>query len=237
MKMKPSLFRSVFVKCLAISALVLGLHSQKAEAKIINLYLDLYPGLTLSPSAFSLPTEENYNGDDLYHSQTSANSLGFHLGGRAGLDALIFTAQLRFDQYLDVTDGSRFSGTLGQLVGGFHFAVIDNESLRFHLNILGGLVFGLGLNPQYPIDRDQISKFGFTGELEFRLPNECLASSPAWWLVTMSLDLIQFEPPPWTSYKTTPMDFMCLPGLVSDSIFLDFNLFGDRFLFLPTQLA
>ncbi len=166
MKTKSLLFSRFLLPTLfGFFVLSIFAFSPKAEAKILNLYLDAYPGMVAS-GVIGLPEGSNYQGEELYRSQHTAYNMGFHVGGRAGLDVLIFTTQLRFDQYLNLNEGGKFSGTLGQLVGGFHFRPINNSGVVLHLNILGGIVFGLGLSPQIPINVDQISKFGFTGEAE-----------------------------------------------------------------------
>jgi len=131
------------------------LHSQTAQARLIELYADAYLGgmYGTEPKFNSTVTRkpDGTQGNDFFHDQS-----GGLLGLRAGVEVLYTDIYFQFDQFLTPYG---FSGSTLQAMLGWDLG-IGSGKWTGTLGAFGGMVFGFPYTPHLPIDTNQIATIG-----------------------------------------------------------------------------
>ncbi len=156
----PGLFASRI--SLLVGALALLLYSQRAEARLLELYADAYLGGMYGTEPKFCTTcytakPDGSHGDDFFHDQS-----GGLIGGRVGIEIFFTDIYIQFDQFVT---GNGFSGSTLQPMIGWDFG-IGSGTWTGTLGAYGGMVFGFPYTPHFPIDTSQIATIGAAGEVQ-----------------------------------------------------------------------
>lgn len=149
-----------------LTGLSATLSEGRAEAKILELYGDVYLGgmygtepkfknasiITAEPSPMG-----QYMGADYYND----NSGGL-IGAKVGIELLYTDLYVQFDQAISPRG---FSGSAVQAMLGWDLSMGPSK-WKGTFGGYGGMVFAFPYTPHFPIDRDQIAKIGVAAELQ-----------------------------------------------------------------------
>ena len=148
---------------LIVGALALLSFSQRAEARLIELYGDAYLGAMYGTEPKFCVTNcytykpDGSHGDDFFHDQS-----GGLLGARVGVEVFYTDFYLQFDQFMSPRG---FSGSTLQAMLGWDLG-IGSGKWTGTLGAFGGLVFGFPYTPHFPIDTSQIATIGAAAEVQ-----------------------------------------------------------------------
>lgn len=140
-----------------VTALGMLLSSQRAEARLLEIYADGYLGgmYGTEPKFNSTITKkpDGSQGNDFFHDQS-----GGLLGARVGIEIFYTDIYIQFDQFLTPIPGV-FTGSTLQAMLGWDLG-IGSGQWTGTLGAYGGMVFGFPYTPHFPIDNSQISTIG-----------------------------------------------------------------------------
>jgi hypothetical protein len=145
-------------------ALSLILMSQRAEARLLEIYGDVYLGgmYGTEPKFNSTVTQRPMGSQPTYGADFFHDQSGGLFGARAGIEIFYTDLYLQFDQFVT---GNGLSGSTLQAMLGWDFG-IGSGSWTGTIGGFGGLVFAFPYTPHWPIDSSQIAKVGAAAELQ-----------------------------------------------------------------------
>jgi hypothetical protein len=167
---------SSLVKPLALSllcsGLLLGATAERAEAKLLEVYGDIYAGgmYGTEPRKVSVITQRSEAGNQLVGADFYRDNSGGLVGGRVGVELFFTDLYLQFDQM--ITPRGLSASTLQAMLG--WDTELGSGKWRGTIGAYGGLVVGFpytphttpvsSANPNTFIDTKQISNIGLLGE-------------------------------------------------------------------------